>query len=84
MDRIEYDGSVGVIINDLDLSGNGVRRRSNWFFEYDNLPEGVTVQLTPSNDVNQVIKDSKVIAVFSKDDSYSLQKFLKKMKGDSI
>lgn len=62
----------GDLVNALGVT------RNNPYFEWY-CPEGIKVQLTPSNDVNQVIResDSVVIAVFSKDDSYSLQKFLR-------
>ena len=53
--------------------------RNNWLFEDYTPPEGVTVQLTPSNDINQVIRDGVVIAVFRKDDGYGLLQFLKSL-----
>jgi hypothetical protein len=62
----------GYLVNDSGVT------RNNPYFEYYR-PEGYKVQLTPSNDINQVIRESDgvVIAVFSKDDSYNLHKFLR-------
>ena len=59
------------------INASGVTR-NNPFFEYG-YPEGITVQLCPTNDVNQVIREGKVIAVFSKDNAYDLQKFVRNL-----
>jgi len=52
--------------------------RNNWIFEYYRK-EGYTIQLTPSNDLNQVIRDSDgvVVGVFSRNDSWDLVQFMK-------
>jgi hypothetical protein len=60
-----------------DLVNSSGITNNNWLFEQYDCPPGVFVQLTPSNDVNQVIRDGVVIAVFNKDDHYNLHKFIK-------
>ena len=60
------------------VNASGITR-NNWIFEYNDLPDGVIIQLTPSNDINQVIRNGEVIAVFSKDNAYDLQKFVRSL-----
>jgi hypothetical protein len=63
-------------MNSWDLVNASGVTRNNPYFEWE-IPPGIIVQLTPSNDINQVIRDGVVIAVFYRTDSYSLHKFLK-------
>ena len=65
-------------MNQGDLVNASGVVRNNWFFEYYRK-EGYTIQLTPSNDVNQVIRDSDgvVMAVFSRNDSWDLVQYMK-------
>lgn len=56
--------------------------KSNWFFDEYHCPPGVSVQLTPSNDVNQVIQDGKVIAVFHRNDAFGIQQFLRGLSNE--
>jgi hypothetical protein len=53
--------------------------KSNWLFEDHRLylPPGVTVELTPSNDLSLVKREGTTIAVFNKNDGYSLITYLK-------
>jgi len=62
------------------VNAAGVVRNNPYFEPYD-CPEGVTVQLTPSNDVNEVYRDGVVIAVFKKDNGYDLHNFLRTLRG---
>lgn len=65
-------------MNPGDLVNDAGIVRNNPYFEYYR-PAGYRVELTPSNDINQVIRESDgvIVGVFSKDNSYDLDRFLK-------